>query len=100
MLHVQATVLPAPLVHTRQGVGQFLEQTLVYQLAVLLTAAGGVPVFDFVEAVKGSGDQQCLPAVLRIAPRLKDHFRDTYIQLAQALECIALAQHREVLQWC
>ncbi len=53
VLGVQATVLPAALVHAHQCPGQLLEHTLVDQFAVLFAATGGVPVFDFIEAVQG-----------------------------------------------
>ena len=75
MLDVQATVLPASFVHTGQGGGQLFEQALMHTLAVLFAATGGVPVFNFVEAVEGSGNQQCLPVVLGVTTRLKkDYF--------------------------
>jgi hypothetical protein len=39
-------------VHARQVVGQVLEHALVDGFAVLLTATGGLPLFEFVEAVQ------------------------------------------------
>jgi len=95
MLDVQATVLPATFVHARQCRRHLFEYTLVYRFAVLFTATGGVPFFDFVETVQRSRHQQCFPLVLRITTRLAEHhLRYPYIQRAQAFESIPFAQHR------
>lgn len=51
MLDVEASMLPAALVHTSQVCSQRLEDMVMYGLAVTFASASGIPVFDFLEAI-------------------------------------------------
>src|SRR5690606_13032601 len=94
VLGIQAAVLPAALVHARQGRTDLLQQGVML-LAGLLAAAGGVPAVDVAEAVQCLGNQQPAPALAGlIVAAAVDQARYADAQAAQAIQRIALAQHR------
>ncbi|MNG16553.1 hypothetical protein D3C84_1004810 [compost metagenome] len=81
MLDIDAAVLPAPLVHARQVLGQVLEHTIVHSLAMALASTTLVPLLDFLEAVQGLGHQQCAPFMHGIALRFAENdFRNSHIE--------------------
>ncbi|MCY1177148.1 hypothetical protein D9M73_174450 [compost metagenome] len=81
VLDIDAAVLPTPLVHARQIIGQVLEHAIVHSLAMALASTTFVPLLDFLEAVQGLGHQQCAPFMHGIALCFTENdFRNSNIE--------------------
>ena len=61
MLLIEATMLPARPVETRQHAGHLLQQLLVDRDAETLTTAPSIPVIELLKAFKRLGHQQTTP---------------------------------------
>lgn len=94
-------MLPASFVHARQVVRQILQDPVVNGLAMALTATAGIPVFDFLKAIQGFGDQQCTPLVNGVAlSAAEHHLRYPHADLVQTGQRIQLAQYSRPTKGC
>ena len=78
MFGVEAAMLPAPQMHTRQGLTNRLKYTLMHRFTQAFAFTGGIPVVDLDKTVQSYSHQQCPPLfVCRLLSPAIHQFRYT-----------------------